>query len=251
VKSLRDYFRKPAGFFADHLKRYSKSRRQAPIYWPLASPKGLYSVWLYYHRLTTDTFFTLLREVVKPRLDDEDRHLFNLKQAAGPSPTPSQERVISASSELTEDLRAFHDEVQRIAPLWKPNLNDGVIINHAPLWRLAPHAAWRKSLKETWDVLCAGEYDWAHLAFHLWPERVIAKCATDRSLAIAHELDAFFWEEDPKSGKWVSRKRKESEIDTLIAERSSPAVKASLDSLQSAPAPSGGTAKRSRGRKQS
>jgi hypothetical protein len=29
VKSLRDYFRKPAGFFADHLKRYSKSRRKA------------------------------------------------------------------------------------------------------------------------------------------------------------------------------------------------------------------------------
>jgi len=30
VRALRDYFRKPAGFFADHLKRYSKSRRQAP-----------------------------------------------------------------------------------------------------------------------------------------------------------------------------------------------------------------------------
>jgi len=32
VPTLREYFRKPAGFFADHLKRYSKSRRQAPIY---------------------------------------------------------------------------------------------------------------------------------------------------------------------------------------------------------------------------
>ena len=29
VDTLRDYFRRPAGFFADHLKRYSKSRRQA------------------------------------------------------------------------------------------------------------------------------------------------------------------------------------------------------------------------------
>jgi hypothetical protein len=28
VSSLREYFRKPAAFFADHLKRYSKSRRQ-------------------------------------------------------------------------------------------------------------------------------------------------------------------------------------------------------------------------------
>ena len=32
VSDLRDYFRKPTGFFQDHLKRYSKSRRQAPIY---------------------------------------------------------------------------------------------------------------------------------------------------------------------------------------------------------------------------
>ena len=37
VPTLRDYFRQPAGFFADHLKRYRKSRRQAPIYWPLST----------------------------------------------------------------------------------------------------------------------------------------------------------------------------------------------------------------------
>ena len=37
VPTLREWFRRPAGFFADHLKRYSKSRRQAPIYWPLST----------------------------------------------------------------------------------------------------------------------------------------------------------------------------------------------------------------------
>ena len=42
VKDLRDYFRKPAagGFWTDHVKRYSKSRRKAPIYWLLRSSKG-------------------------------------------------------------------------------------------------------------------------------------------------------------------------------------------------------------------
>jgi hypothetical protein len=29
-QSLREYFRKPSGFFADHLKRYTKSSRKAP-----------------------------------------------------------------------------------------------------------------------------------------------------------------------------------------------------------------------------
>ena len=33
-KDLRGYISRPAGFFADHLKRHSKSRRQAPLYGP-------------------------------------------------------------------------------------------------------------------------------------------------------------------------------------------------------------------------
>ena len=51
VRTLRDYFRRPSGFFADHLQRYSKSRRQAPIYWPLSTVSGRYTLWIYYHRL--------------------------------------------------------------------------------------------------------------------------------------------------------------------------------------------------------
>ncbi|MFM8475219.1 MAG: Eco57I restriction-modification methylase domain-containing protein, partial [Planctomycetaceae bacterium] len=57
VPSLREWFRRPAGFFADHLKRYSKSRRKAPIYWALSTPSACYTVWLYYHRFAKDTFF--------------------------------------------------------------------------------------------------------------------------------------------------------------------------------------------------
>ena len=29
---------------------------------------------------------------------------------------------------------------------------------------------------------------------HLWPERVVPKCAEDASLAMAHGLDEVFWE---------------------------------------------------------
>ena len=39
-------------------------------------------------------------------------------------------------------------EVERVAPLWKPNLDDGVIINFAQLWRLVPqNKCWQKELK--------------------------------------------------------------------------------------------------------
>ena len=106
----------------------------------------------------------------------------------------------------------------RIPPLWNPNLNDGVIINFAPLWRLVPqHRSWQKECKKVWDKLVAGDYDWAQLAMHLWPERVVPKCATDRSLAIAHGLEEVSWEEDA-DGKWQPKKVGRDVLDRLIKE---------------------------------
>jgi hypothetical protein len=229
---MRDWFRKPAGFFAEHLKRYSKSRRQAPIYWPLSSPNGLYTVWLYYHRLTADTLFTVLRDHLKPKLEFEERRAFQLRQEAGTTPSPSQRRDIAEAEELVEDLRAFKAELERVAPLFRPNLNDGVIINYAPLWRMIGLPKWRKDCQAIWNELAEGDYDWTHLALHLWPKRVVPKCATDRSLAIAHGLESVFWQEDPeKPGKWITRKVTDLELRGLITERTSAAVKAAVEEL--------------------
>jgi hypothetical protein len=89
--------------------------------------------------------------------------------------------------------------------LWNPNHDDGVIINFAPLWRLVPqHRAWQRECKECWDKLVACEYEWSHLAMHLWPERIVPKCAHDRSLAIAHGLEDRLWVED-LDGRWRPR----------------------------------------------
>ena len=244
VHTLRDYFRKPAGFFTDHLKRYSKSRRKAPIYWQLATPSASYSAWLYYHCFTKDTFYKVLNDYLKPKLEHEQRKLDRLRAEAGPEPTRSQRGEIDQQEKFVAELKTFAEEIERIAPLWNPNLNDGVIINYAPLWRLvSQHKAWQKECKKVWDKLVAGEYDWAHLAMHLWPERVVSKCRTDASLAIAHGLEEVFWEQDAK-GKWAAKDAPdegwESTINKLVAERTSPAVKAALDSLLNAPAPGNG-----------
>jgi hypothetical protein len=66
VRELRDYFRKPGkdGFWGNHVKRYSKSRRKAPIYWLLQSSKKNYALWLYYHRLDKDMLFKALMHYV-------------------------------------------------------------------------------------------------------------------------------------------------------------------------------------------
>lgn len=234
-RDLRGWF--ACEFFELHIKRYSRSQRKAPIYWQLATRSASYSAWLYSHRFTRDTLFRLLNDHVAPKLQHEERKLNNLTQDAGPNPAASQRKEIEAQETFVGELRSFRDEVARVTPLWNPNLNDGVILNFAPLWRLVPqNKAWQKECKSAWDKLCKGDYDWAHLAMHLWPERVVPKCAEDRSLAIAHGLEEVFWLED-QDGQWRPKTVSDEEVESLVAERTSPAVKAALKSLLEAPAP--------------
>jgi hypothetical protein len=81
-------------------------------------------------------------------------------------------------------------ELLRVAHLpYQPDLNDGVIINAAPLWNVFRLKKWQKDCRECWEELESGAYDWAHMAFHIWPDRVREKCRTDKSLAIAHNLE--------------------------------------------------------------
>ena len=191
VRTLRDYFRKPAGFFADHLKRYSKSRRKAPIYWPLQTPSGSYTLWLYYHRLNDQTLYTCVNDFVeksKLREVTEQLHVLRTKTSRSKQEENDLERLL----DLEQELKDFRDELLRVAQFWKPNLNDGVQITAAPLWKLFQHKPWQKTLKDTWEKLEKGDYDWAHLAYSIWPDRVRDKCRHDKSLAIAHGLEDLY-----------------------------------------------------------
>ena len=184
-------------FFRWHLRVYTLGRRKAPIYWQLATPSASYSVWLYLHAFTKDTLYKVQNDYVAPKLAQEERRLDSLRREVGESPKAAERRILVAQEKLVEELRAFLEEVKRVAPLCSPNLDDGVIINFALLWRFVPHhKPWQKELKSTWKSLCAGEYDWAHLAMHLWPERVVPMCVIDRSIAIAHKLENLFWLKD-------------------------------------------------------
>ncbi|WP_205244031.1 BREX-1 system adenine-specific DNA-methyltransferase PglX [Desulfobulbus alkaliphilus] len=202
VKSLRDYFRKPSGFFADHLKRYSKSRRQAPIYWPLSTAKGSYTLWIYYHRLNDQTLHTALADFVDPKIKDVRAEIILLRESN------SNRSRLEELLELEGELLVFRAEIERIIKLpWQPNLNDGVLITAAPLWRLFRLPKWQKDLKACWDKLEKGDYDWAHLAYSIWPKRVEEVCKKDRSIAIAHGLEHLCQVEPPKPKAKRGRKK--------------------------------------------
>ncbi|EKA3900132.1 hypothetical protein VCSRO19_0644 [Vibrio cholerae] len=226
IGDLNSYFSTPGGFFNFHLSAYSVGGREAPIYWPLQTPSGSYTLWVYYHRLNEQTLYTCVNDFVEPKLQQVEQDLNGLRSKSARS--TQEEKELEKLSDLASELRDFRDELLRLAKFWKPNLNDGVQITAAPLWKLFQHKAWQKKLKETWESLEKGDYDWAHLACFIWPERVLRKCHQDRSLAIAHDVEDHFWHEvevPVKRGKkltgetklqWQPKDLSDAELSALV-----------------------------------
>jgi hypothetical protein len=199
-KSLREYCSDPTGFFAHHLSRYTKSRRQAPIYWPLSTRSGSYTVWLYYPRLTEQTLHTVLADFLMPKLTDVGREIQRLRASNGP--TQRLEELLDFQQEL-EELRSELESVIKLP--YKPSVNDGVLISASPLWKVFRLPRWQKDLKSCWEELKRGDYDWAHLAYSIWPDRVKERCKHDKSIAISHDLEDLCAMDVPKKN---SKKRK-------------------------------------------
>jgi len=182
---------------------------------------------LYYHRLTNQTLYTCVNDFVDPKLKQVAEEAARLRGKANRSST--EEKELERLSDLELELTDFRDELLRIAKFWKPNLNDGVQITAAPLWKLFQHRQWQNRLKATWEKLEAHDYDWAHLALSIWPDRVVHASHKDRSYAIAHDLEDKLWHEVEveKIGRggrvttkleWFPRDLSENELNDIIAE---------------------------------
>jgi len=209
VDSLKEYFENPNKFFSDHLQIYSKGRRKAPIYWPLSTESGLYTLWLYYHRLTDQTLFTCVTDYVNPKIETTVKDIERLQKDLSEAGNAKKRAELEKLQDFRQELIDFREELLRVAKLpYKPNLNDGVLITASPLWKLFRYKPWQKDLKACWEKLEAGKYDWAHLAYSIWPDRVREKCKTDRSIAIAHDLEEIC-EVQPKK---TSRGRKKGYV---------------------------------------
>jgi hypothetical protein len=183
VKELRDYFRKPGegGFWDDHVSRYSKSRRKAPIYWLLQSSKRNYALWLYYHRLDKDLLFKALVNYVEPKMRLETSRLVTLrnqKAAAGDSGKEANRlaKDVERQEDFISELRDFEEKLRRAANLnfgdkdklnsdviYDPDLNDGVVLNIAPLHELVP---WKEA-ENCWEEFLEGKYEWSTMGKQL------------------------------------------------------------------------------------
>jgi len=169
IEELVVYFRRPSkdGFFDDHISRYSKGRRKAPIYWLLQSSKRNYGLWVYYSRFDKDVLFKALVNFVEPKIRLEQDRLDGLRRSAVGESGKNSRRYAKEMERLDEfisELRDFEDKLRRAANLHlEPDLNDGVVLNIAPLHELVP---WKEARKY-WADLLKGEYEWSSIGKQL------------------------------------------------------------------------------------
>lgn len=205
VKSLQIYLSQPSGFFDYHFKRYTKSRRKAPIYWPLSSADGTLTYWVYYPRLSKNTLPNLMMA-----LRTEEERLRSQLNATLAAKDKTKETAIRGEQEQVEGMK---EEVNRVMGLgYVPNHDDGVPVTAAPLVRLIAHTGWRNECQANMDALDKGDYDWSHLSMSLYPARVIQKAKIDWCLALTHGLE-HLCENKPKEKK---SKRKKTDTDETI-----------------------------------
>ncbi len=178
VKTLRDYFRKPrtGGFWNDHVKRYSKSRRKAPIYWLLQSAKRNYAIWIYYPRMDRDTLYKALR-YAKDKFVLEEQRLEDMlaereRLGTGGVAVKRLEKEIEGQEAFVSELHDFVEKLERVAKLnLIPDHDDGVVLTIAPLRELVP---WNEPGKY-WDELIKGKYEWSVIGKQLAEKGLIRR----------------------------------------------------------------------------
>ena len=201
-KNLQSYFEQPSGFFDYHFKRYTKSRRKAPIYWLLSSEDGSIAYWVYYPKLSKNT----LPELIIKLREEQERLKSELNRSLA-SQNKVQETSIRSQIQQVEDMMAEIAKIQSSGYL--PNHDDGVPVTSAPLVNIIPHRGWKQECADNMEQLERGEYDWSHLAMSMYPARVTQKAKKDWCLALTHGLE-HLCENKPKEKKTRSKKIQEN-----------------------------------------
>ena len=174
VKDLRTFLRKR--FFKDHLSRYSKSRRKAPIYWPLTVPSRSYTVWLYAPTLSREAIYAAAAHAERRHhaSEAEIRRLESAQLQAstpGAGEDPAAVRLITKQLDtersFSEEVRNLHKVLARIASTgWVPDLDDGIVVCAAPFADVL--LDWPKDPADTRKQLRGGKLEWA--SAHQWRE---------------------------------------------------------------------------------
>jgi len=232
-RTLRDWL--ALDFFKDVHKGMYDTR---PIHWPLSSQKKTFVAWVNIHRFDDRTLRVLLADHLHPALARIEGELTDLRAArdgADKKAARDAEKRYDKVLKARDELQTFVADVEQCAdrgPLptdskcppreqdarYAPDLDDGVMINSAALWKLL-EPQWKDPKKWYKELATVGGkkgYDWSHLAMRYWPTRVDERCQQDPSLGVAHGC---FWRyHSGRAWAWELRLQDEISPDFRITE---------------------------------
>jgi hypothetical protein len=186
----------------DFWKRHLQQYRKRPVYWLLQSPAKSFSVYVFHERATSDTLPLIMgTRYVSGKINQlknrTDEVRTEMKTAEGRARKMLEKDLEDLETKLL-DLESFEAAIRRVLEHkdergetvgWTPELDDGVILNLAPLRELMP--SWKEP-ELFWQELEEGKYDWSYTAMRYWPDRALEKCKTNKSYAIAHgQMDIY------------------------------------------------------------
>jgi hypothetical protein len=158
LRDLRGHLR--TRFFATHVRRYSASRRAAPIYWHLAVPSCDWGLWIYAPRLDRESLFAIAQAA-----QDKRQRLVSLAGQLRRSMSGvdrGQRERLEAVEALAAEVEAFGEDANRIAQSgWHPDLDDGAVLCAAPLEPLFRERSWLQLVTRHRRELEKGSYPWA------------------------------------------------------------------------------------------
>jgi len=180
----------------DFWKRHLQQYRKRPVYWLLQSKDRAFSAYVFHERATRDTLPLVLGNryvggkinYIRTRMEEIQE---NMKTATGKK-KKDLEKVLDLREQSLLEVESFAAAIRRVLEAknergetvgWRPEIDDGVIINLSPLRDLMP--SWKEPGK-FWKELEEGKYDWSYTAMRYWPDRVEEKCKKNKSYAIAH-----------------------------------------------------------------
>jgi hypothetical protein len=159
IRDLRKYLRDR--FFALHLNEYSASRRYAPIYWQLAVPSKRWSLWLYAPSMTRESLFAIAR-AARDKLSILKDRVTQARQALASGGDQASREQAESLEDLIAEIEKFAGIADQVAHSgWEPDLNDGFVLNAAPLEALFVDRTWRTQIAVHREALQEGKYWWA------------------------------------------------------------------------------------------
>lgn len=155
VEGISDYLSSSNGFFSDHMKKFSQSRRVAPVYWPFSIDGEFNELWVCYDSLSQDVLREIANEYVSPKLRA-------ITDAISKKDKPD-EKVL----EVKHLFEEFKNDLISITKKWKMSSHDGVLLNSIPFRKFFNNREWQKKINEIDESISEGNYEWSFARFVL------------------------------------------------------------------------------------